>query len=562
MPQSKTPPTATSTLLKSLETEMERNWAAFKKLPTPPFYLAYEITQYESANVTGSFGTLVSSSGPDKTRYLDIDLRVGSPTLDNYHPVRGSMFNMLDNFNPVTIPVEDDPAAIRAAIWYQTDQRYKRSIEQWIAIQTNVKVKAENTDKSGDFSSGPAESFVEPVVKLSGFDRKLWEDKVRKYTKPFRRFGNIYQAEARLSISIETRIFVNSEGSRIQTSQPYYRLVVTGFAKADDGMELPKAETWHSSTLEGLPSDDVVLAKVDQMTKDLMKLKLAPVIDPYTGPAILSPRATGVFFHEIFGHRIEGQRTKNEDDGQTFKDKVGQKILPEFLNVYSDPTLKKYGSIELAGFYRFDNQGIKARRVTVVEKGIFKNYLMSRTPIDGFPASNGHGRRQAGYNVEARQSNLIVESTQTITREELKQKLIEEVNKAKLPYGLFFDDVQGGFTLTGRQSPSAFTVIPVMTYRIYPDGREELVRGADLIGTPLTTFGKITAAANDPSVFNGTCGATSGGVPVSAGGPSLLVSQVEIQKKPKSQERSPILPPPFDDPNIGTWREFIFGGNL
>ena len=548
-------------IFRALETELERNWRAFQKMPTPPFYLAYEVTEQDSVSVSGSFGTLTSSSA-NRSRFLDTDLRVGSPKLDNYHPVRGSMFNMLDNFNMVNIPIEDDPAAIRAAIWYQTDQRYKRSIEQWIAVQTNVKVKVDNTDKAGDFSAGPVEKYVEPVVSLANIDRKLWEEKVRTYTKPFKRYGNIYQADATIWATVETRTFVNSEGSRIQVSQPFYRISINAFAKADDGMELPKLQTWFSSTLAGLPSDDVVLAKVDQMTKDLMRLKLAPVMEPYSGPAILSPRATGVFFHEIFGHRVEGQRTKNEDDGQTFKDKVGQKILPEFINVYSDPTLKKYANMELAGHYLYDNQGIKARRVPVVEKGVFKNYLMSRTPIDGFAASNGHGRRQPGYNVEARQSNLIVEATETVSIAELKKKLIEEVNKAKLPYGLLFDDVQGGFTMPGRQSPNAFTVIPVMTYRIYPDGNEELVRGVDLIGTPLTTFGKISAAANDPAAFNGMCGATSGQVPVSANGPSLLVSQVEIQKKPKSQERSPILPPPFDDPNLGTWRELLFGGNF
>jgi len=560
MPQIKSQVKPESPILGALEAEMQRNWSAFQKMSTPPFYLAYEVTEIDSVQVNGSFGTLVSSTA-DRTRFLDIDLRVGSAALDNYHPVRGNMLAVLDNFNPVTVPIEDDSAAIRAAIWYQTDQRYKRSIEQWIAVQTNVKVKVENTDKAGDFSAGPVESFVEPVVKTANIDRKLWEEKVRKYTKPFRRFGNIYQADAMFSVTVETRSFVNSEGTRIQTSQPYYRLSVIAFAKADDGMELPKAETWYSSTLAGLPTDEAVLATVDKMTKDLMKLKLAPVMEPYTGPAILSPRATGVFFHEIFGHRIEGQRTKNEDDGQTFKDKVGQKILPDFLTVYSDPTLRKQGNLELAGFYRYDNQGIKARRVTVVDKGIFKNYLMSRTPIDGFATSNGHGRRQAGYNVEARQSNLIIEASQTMTREELKKKLLEEVAKEQLPYGLYFEDVQGGFTLPGRERPNSFTVIPVMTYRIYPDGREELVRGVDLIGTPLTTFSKIRAAGNDPSVFNGICGATSGGVPVSAGGPSLLMGQVEIQKKPKSQERSPILPPPFDDPNLGTWHELFFGGN-
>jgi TldD protein len=559
MPQTKAPVSSPGPVLKALESELDRNWTAFQKLPTPPYYLAYEVTELDSVSITGSFGTLLQS-GQTRSRFLDIDLRVGSTKLDNYHPLRGSMFNMLDNFNSIQLPIEDDPAALRAAIWYHTDQRYKRSIEQWIAIQTNVKVKVDNTDKAEDFSLMPAEKYAEPTVTLAAIDRKLWDDKARRYTKPFRRFGNIYQAEARFSAQVETRTFVNSEGSRIHTSQPYYRLQILGFAKADDGMELPRAETWFSTSLAGLPSDEEVLAKVDQMTKELMKLKLAPLMEPYTGPAILSPRATGVFFHEIFGHRVEGQRAKNESDSQTFKDKVGTKILPEFINVYSDPTLRKLGKTELSGCYRYDNQGIKARRVTVVEKGIFRNYLMSRTPIDGFPGSNGHGRRQPGFNVESRQSNLIVEATQSVSREELKQKLIAEVKAQKLPYGLFFDDVQGGFTIPGRDTPNSFAVIPVMTYRIYPDGNEELVRGVDLIGTPLTTFSKIIAAANDTAAFNGMCGATSGAVPVSANGPSLLVGQIEVQKKSKSQERSPILPPPFDDPNIGTLREFFFGG--
>jgi len=185
--------------------------------------------------------------------------------------------------------------------------------------------------------------------------------------------------------------------------------------------------------------------------------------------------------------------------------------------------------------------------VPVVENGILKNFLMSRLPVDGFPQSNGHGRHAPGYNIAGRQSNLLVVASKTVSREQLKTMLIEEVNKAKLPYGLYFEDIAGGFTTTGRNNPNAFEVIPIMVYRIYPDGREELVRGVDLIGTALTSFNKILAADDEAIAFNGTCGAESGGVPVSAGGPGLLVAQVEVQKKPKSQERSPILGPPFDD---------------
>jgi predicted Zn-dependent protease len=174
---------------------------------------------------------------------------------------------------------------------------------------------------------------------------------------------------------------------------------------------------------------------------------------------------------------------------------------------------------------------------------------MSRTPIEGFPKSNGHGRKQVGLNPVARQSNLIVEVAPEAVRPDLKKLLIEEVQKQGLPFGLYFDDIQGGFTLTGRTIPNAFNVLPLMVYRIYPSGREELVRGVDLIGTPLTAFSKIVAADKNLAVFNGTCGAESGSVPVSAVSPGIFVSQIEVQRKQKSQERPPVLPAPFEGSN-------------
>jgi predicted Zn-dependent protease len=169
---------------------------------------------------------------------------------------------------------------------------------------------------------------------------------------------------------------------------------------------------------------------------------------------------------------------------------------------------------------------------------------MSRTPIAGFDHSNGHGRRQQGYKVVARQSNLVVESAKQVPRAQLKKLLLEQIKAANKPYGLLFDDIEGGFTFTQRILPNAFNVRPTVVYRIYPDGKEELVRGVDLIGTPLIAFSKIIAADDEVAVFNGVCGAESGWVPVSASSPGLLVSQIEVQRKEKSQERAPILPAP------------------
>jgi TldD protein len=536
-----------SVITDALKSELTRSMEHLKKQPTPPYFLSYELIETESTGVSGSFGSLVLSAPVNRRRQLGIDLRVGSYQLDNTHPIRGAMGNMFDTYSFYQMPIEDDPDALRAMLWYFTDQKYKRSVEQFISVKTNVKVKAEETDKSGDFSSAKPETFDEPDSTALAVNRSQWEDKVRKYTAPFQRYGNIYSVNASLSADRELRWFVSSDGASIHTADTSYHLRLSAFAKASDGMELPRYENFYSPTLDGLPSDAEVLEKVKKMIADLMALKNAPVMEPYVGPAILSPRATGVIFHEIFGHRIEGQREKRENQSQTFRDRVGQKVLPDFISVYSDPTERKYGPTLLAGYYKFDNEGVKAQKVTVVENGILKNFLMSRLPVDGFPVSNGHGRRAPGYNIAGRQSNLLVVASKTVTTEQLKNQLIEEVKKKSLPYGLYFEDIAGGFTSVGRGTPNYFEVIPVMVYRIYPDGHEELVRGVDLIGTALTAFNKIVAADNRSEAFNGTCGAESGPVPVSAGGPGLLFSEIEVQKKAKSQELSPILPPPFDD---------------
>jgi predicted Zn-dependent protease len=204
----------------------------------------------------------------------------------------------------------------------------------------------------------------------------------------------------------------------------------------------------------------------------------------------------------------------------------------------------------LSGFYPYDNQGVMSRPVTVIDGGVFRNFLMSRTPIDGFERSNGHGRKQAGYSPVSRQSNLIVKSSAALSAHEIEQRLIAMLEEQDKPFGLYFEDIQGGFTLTGRQGANAFNVLPIMVYRIHRDGRRELVRGVDLIGTPLTAFSKIVAAGGEVGVFNGTCGAESGGVPVSAVSPEILISQIEVQKQAKSQDRPPILPAPFEEKRL------------
>ncbi|MGA7906221.1 MAG: metallopeptidase TldD-related protein [Candidatus Sulfotelmatobacter sp.] len=525
--------------------ELQRSFGSLKKTGTPPYFLSYQLTDNRAITVASSFGALTSDD-EHRTRLLDVDLRVGDPSLDNTHPLREAAFSMselTDQLQAIKIPLDDDPDALRMALWYVTDQKYKRAVERLQQVKANVAVKVEAEDKSGDFSQEPAENYSEAIAPFS-FDRKTWEQNVRQFTAPFKNHAEILDASAQVIGEIETRRYVNSDGSSIRISSPFYRIIISASIKADDGMELPLHQTYMAFKVDGLPSDATVLEDVNRMVSNLLALRKAPLADAYTGPAILSGRASSVFFHEIFGHRVEGQRQKNEDEAQTFKKKVNQAVLPDFLSVYSDPTQRRAANTDLVGFYLYDDEGVKARRVTVVEDGILKNFLTSRSPIEGFPHSNGHGRRQQGYQATARQSNLVVVSKKQVPRTELKKMLIEQVKAANKPYGLLFDDIEGGFTFTQRVLPNAFNVRPTMVYRIYADGHEELVRGVDLIGTPLIAFSKIVAADDDIEVFNGMCGAESGWVPVSATSPGLLVSQIETQRKEKSQERLPVLPPP------------------
>jgi predicted Zn-dependent protease len=531
-------------VLPVMRQELNRTFQSLKKAPVAPYFLSYQLTDNQAIEVSASFGALISSK-KQNTRMLDIDLRVGDYALDNTHPVREefSLEDISSRLGEEKIPLENNADALRMALWQATERKYRQAVQRFARVQSDVGVKVEQEDHSGDFSHEAPETYYEPPAAVS-FDQKGWEEKLRKITAPFAQHKEIMEGEASVSAEVETRRYVNSDGSQVQISSPFYRLIISATVKADDGMEMPLHQTYMSFHPEGLPDDATVTKDVDGMIQTLLALEKAPIADPYTGPAILSGRASAVFFHEIFGHRVEGQRQKNEEEGQTFKKRVNQAVLPDFLSVYSDPTLRHLAGADLVGYYLYDDEGVKARRVTVVDKGILKNFLMSRAPIEGFAESNGHGRRQQGYQVVARQANLVVEASQHVSRAELKKMLLEEIKKANKPYGLLFDDIEGGFTFTQRTIPNAFNVRPTVVYRVYPDGKEELVRGVDLIGTPLIAFSKILAADDDVAVFNGMCGAESGWVPVSATSPGILVSQIEVQRKEKSQERPPILPPP------------------
>ena len=539
---------AKDSVLDTMAMELDRSFQALQGQDDPPYFLSYEITQDEVVSINGAFGQ-VTGSEKSVNRILDVDIRVGDYFVDNTHPVNvpfGGLGDILDLGLPSVIPV-DDPEALRTVLWSHTDKKYKQAVTQLTNVQSILQAQVEKDDQSGDFSQTPTETYAEETKDLI-VDEDLLKRKIRLYTQFFSDVDHIRRNSATISTDIETRWFVNSEGTKIKVSHPYFRLIISASTKADDGMVLSKSLTFEGTSQESLLQDTQIVTEVQTLIADLKALREAPLAEPYTGPAILYGRATGVFFHEVLGHRLEGHRLKDDDDGQTFLKAVNTQILPESISVVFDPTVEKFGDTPLLGTYKYDNQGVKGRRVVIVDRGVLKGFLMSRRPLEGFPTSNGHGRKNAGYLAIARQSNMFVEVENPVSYETLKTMLIERVTQEDKPYGLIFHDIQGGFTTTGRTIPNAFNVTPVLVYKIYPDGKTEVIRGADLIGTPLTTFSRVEQGADDYAVFNGMCGAESGWVPVSTVAPSLLVSQVEVQKSGTSRDIPPILPSPVRPP--------------
>jgi predicted Zn-dependent protease len=531
----------TTVLLDAMSQELHRNFSVLKqKADPPPYFLSYEITEQEFRSVTGTLGTVDSSNG-GKSRALDVSVRVGTPKLDNYHRVRGDRGQFTSG---APISFEDNVNSIKRRLWLETDRAYRSAAERLIRIKTNAQVKVAEADDSDDFSTETPSTFVQVPGKLK-FPENEWREKIRLYSGRFRNYPGVLTSHVSVLCQTDTRYLVDSEGSRVAHGRGFARVAINASAKAADGTDVSSFETFEAVDESGLPGDKAILAAIDRVANDVSKLLKAPEAEPFVGPAIFSGRAAGVFFHEIFGHRVEGHRQKDESEGQTFTKSVGTKVLPDFLSVIFDPTRRKAAGVDLNGWYDYDDEGVKARPVTAVDQGVLQTFLMSRSPIKGFPKSNGHGRRQPGHEVVSRQSNLLVESTNAVPEARLRQMLLDEVRKQNKPYGLYFRDITGGFTTTQRTGVQAFKVIPVIVYRVYADGRpDELVRGADIVGTPLASFSKILATSDKLEVFNGYCGAESGSVPVSAVSPAILVSEIEIEKKAKSNDRPPLLPEP------------------
>jgi len=540
--------TAVPVLLDAMTTELHRAFTSLGRETTgnqesnkqmPPYFLSYAVSDANFVQIQAQYGAVVASS-VSHVRVADVQVRVGDPKLDNTHGThRGSAVNSLQ------LPLTDDRGALARSLWLATNTGYGTALDNYLRVKTEAEVRAKEEDTSPDFSQEAPQTYLGKPAPTVSVDRAAWEQRVQALSKIFRDYPDVYQNVVVLTGQNETDYFASSEGSQVVAPHLQARLVVYAATRADDGMDLFRAQTFEAETVAGLPAQAELEAAIRELGKSLEALRKAPVTEPFDGPAILSGRAAAVFFHEVLGHRLEGQRQRGDEEGQTFTKEVGNEILPTFLSVADDPTQTTFGKTWLSGSYEYDDEGQKARRVNLIDNGVLKTFLMSRLPIASFGASNGHGRAQSGRVPTGRQGNLIVTSTKSVPESELRKQLIDEAKKQGKPYGLYFEDISSGDSETTRRSPQAFQVVPLVVWRVYADGRpDELVRGVSIVGTPLSALKRILATGDKSEVFNGECGAESGQIPVSAVAPAMLVSEMETQKQAQGTARPPILPIP------------------
>ncbi|MGA3135637.1 MAG: metallopeptidase TldD-related protein [Terracidiphilus sp.] len=535
----------TPVLLDAMTTELHRAFTSLGKpgpgkqesdKQLPPYFLSYSVSDASFVSIRAQYGALVDSSA-NHVRVADVQVRLGDPKLDNTHGTHRS-----SAVNNIQLPLGDDREALERTLWLATNTGYGTALDNYLRVKTEAEVRAKEEDTSPDFSQeAPQEHIGKPAPPVV-VDRGAWEQRVRALSKIFREYPEVYQNVVMLTVQNETDYFASSEGSRVVAPHLQARLMVFAMTRADDGMDLYRAQTFEAETAEGLPAQAELEAAMREMGKSLEALRKAPLTEPFDGPAILSGRAAAVFFHEVLGHRLEGQRQRGDEEGQTFTKEVGKEVLPAFLSVADDPTVTKFGDTWLSGSYEYDDEGQKARRVDLIQDGVLKTFLMSRLPIASFANSNGHGRAQTGKVPTGRQGNLIVTSTKSVPEAELRKQLIEEAKKQGKPYGLYFEDISSGNAETTRRTPQAFQEIPLVVWRVYVDGRpDELVRGVSMVGTPQAALKHILATSDKSEVFNGECGAESGTIPVSAVAPAMLLSEMETQRVQQGTARPPIL---------------------
>ncbi len=536
-------------VLAALVTELQRS-ASKLRMPgyEAPYFVSYAVTEHDDVDLLARHGAL-HGDAHTRNRRAYVEVRVGDYKFDNTadEQLAGDENPGGDEvYEPGSdMAIDDDADGLRGQLWLLTDTRYKQALallhEKRGQRATTV---VEDADLPSFARTRPV-SHADAVAPVS-VDAARWATELRNASRAFAAHSAIFDDALSLSVQHERRWLVTSEGTRLYTERTIWGLTVECNVRADDGAVLTHTQAWYGASEAELPAGQTLLAQVERLAGEVEALRSAPVIDPYTGPAILLEDATGVLFHEVIGHRLEGERLADDEEGHTFKGQLGTRVIPDFLDVLDDPTQRAHAQHGLNGHYDYDDEGVAAQPVTLIDRGVLRAFLTSRRPVSGQTRSNGHGRGEGSFDPMARMGVTIVRSHKVVSMKRLDEMLIEEARKQGKPYGLVIVDVTGGDTNTGASGYQAFRGSPQLVYKVDArSGTRTLVRGVEMVGTPLSSINKIIATSDTTGLFNGFCGAESGYVPVSVLAPAVLMSEIELQRAQKTRQKPLILPPPW-----------------
>jgi TldD protein len=516
---------AQDVILRALVDELDRSLPGLKLEDLErPYFIEYGLTDGASAYVTANLGA-VTDRGQTRGRALRTDVRVGSYELDNSNFGGGGG----GGGEGAAMPIDDDYAAIRQAIWWMTDRDYKNVVEELVQKKAFMESKLIQ-DKPADFAR------VAPVVHLETratlqLDPAPVEELAGALSALYRDFPDVQSSSATVGTYVGNKYLVNTEGTRLRTPVTRCYVAVRATVQAEDGMRLSGSKTYYANTFAELPPRAQLEADCRQLAKQLLAARQAPVLASYSGPVLFEPEAATQIFARQFGgafcggQRPVGSRTSPDD----FANKLNKRILPRFLDVVDDPTLTTVAGETVMGHYTYDDQAVPAQRVALVEHGRLKNLLMSRNPSKEFAQSNGHGRGNYG---RAGVGCLVVTSQNPRTADELKADLLEACADEGLEFGL-------RIAAFGSVGDSGGTT-PLLMYKVFPDGHEELVRGAEIARIDLKAFKRMLAAGDKPFVMNlgGSDGQT-------AAAPAMLFEELDLAKIDRDFDKPPILPAPL-----------------
>ena len=524
-------------LLRAMVDELERS-AAHLQLGdfARPYFLEYALTDATAGSFAATLGAVTNRSITPYRR-LRTTVRVGSYELDNTNfrggGFGGFAFSGSGRGGGAAIPLENDYHAIRQALWWSADREYKDVVETLAEKKAFMENKIIE-DKPDDFSHEPPVVYFEPPNDMS-IDTAALENVAVTLSAIFREFPDIKNSGVTVVGATGNRYLINTEGTRIRNSGSLYSITVFATVQADDGMELSDSVSATVGEKDHLPSIEDLAADCRAMAKGLLALKAAPTLEDYTGPVLFDASAAAGIVGRLLavrfvgGQRDVGSRTRPDDLAK----QLGKRILPRFIDILDDPTLETFGDTPLLGHYRYDGQGVEAQAISLVEHGRLKGLLMSRNPSKEFSQSTGHGR--GTWNPTATIGSFIMTADPAEDGDGLVQALLEACEDEDLEFGIRIASL--GSVGVGR---SGGGMSPLEVYKVFPDGREELVRGAELARIDLKAFKRILAAGDSPHVLN--IGRSVGQTVVA---PALLFEELDLATIDRDFDKPPILSAPL-----------------